>query len=302
MREQTFYDWLTREAAGCRMALLGLYEFRDQLLYEKAPALRRQYLALFGTTEEAVLAAELDTAMLRRKAELIQIARNRREKIDLAAIDAQVEKEKRQRIAQTEQKDLTLCNLPQLTEEARQTLQKQYRDIIRRFHPEMNPEISDAQKLLYQKAVEAYQRQDADAMQLIYQSLFGPEDSEGISLTLEPVTDSAQDCREDFRSLALALGTDYSLARRLYDCFAPLEEDAVVQSALRSCQAKQRDMEEKIAKIRAGFPFNAEKMLNDRALQEEYRAELRLRARRCEEEQAALNERIRKLLEEANHG
>ena len=33
MRTQTFYDWLQREVASSRMALVGLYESRDKLLY-----------------------------------------------------------------------------------------------------------------------------------------------------------------------------------------------------------------------------------------------------------------------------
>ena len=71
MRRQSFYDWLLLELQTARAALLGLYVRRDELLYEQAPALRRRYMEAIGREEDAVLQAELETALLRRKAEMI---------------------------------------------------------------------------------------------------------------------------------------------------------------------------------------------------------------------------------------
>ena len=97
MRKQTFYDWLAREVTSSRMALVRLYENRDRLLYVEAPQLRKKYMDVIGVYEEPVLQAELEVSLLRRKVELIQIAINRREPVDLIAIDTQLEKEKQEK-------------------------------------------------------------------------------------------------------------------------------------------------------------------------------------------------------------
>jgi hypothetical protein len=71
---------------------------------------------------------------------------------------------------------------------------------------------------------------------------------------------------------------------------------------LRDCKEKKDAVEEEIGRIRSAFPFNALETMNDPAKAEEYRAELKLRALRCEEEQKELRERIRGLTEGERNG
>lgn len=254
MRTQTFDDWLIREVAASRMALITAYEKRDHLLYVEAPSLRKRYMDAIGTVEESVLQAELEVSLLRRKAELIQIALNRRETVDLASIEAQLDAEKEEKIAAMEQADLTLNELPQLTAQQAQTLQGQYRAIIRNFQPAMNPDISDIQRELYQKALEAYKMQDAAAMQLIYDMLLAPLNMDGVLgvLLSEAVqqNDAAEERQELFHSIADELATDYTLAKELYRCFAPREEDHVIQNALESYKSQREEILAEIDRIR----------------------------------------------------
>lgn len=303
MRKQSFGDWLLREVAASRMALIAAYETRDRLLYVEAPPIRKRYMEAIGTVEEGVLRAELEESLLRRKAELIQIALNRREPVDPAAIDAQLEAEKKARIAAMERDELTLNELPQLSPQQAQTLQKQYREIIRNFQPAMNPDTSDTQKELYQKALEAYKMQDADAMQLIHDMLLAPLNMDGVLLP-EPIQpkDTAEEQRELFRSIADELATDYTLVKELYDCFVPMEEDRIIQNALESYEAQRQAVMTEITAIRGGFPFNALETLNDPAKTQEYLMELRIRAKRCEEEKTRLERKIAELTEGTSHG
>lgn len=302
MRNQTFYDWLTREVTTSRMALVGLYEKKDKLLYVEAPPLRRRYMETIGIYEESVLAAELEVSMLRRKAEMIQIAINRREPVDLKTIDAAIEAEKARAVADVEAADRTLYELPQLSEQEKHTLQRQYREITAAFHPAMNPDITQAQKELYEKAQDAYRHQDVEAMKLIYDMLFAPGDVSTDCLSIDKVPYNAAERREEYREMASALTTDYKLAKQLYPFFMPLEEDAVIRSSLDTYDAQRRALEEEIAGIQAGFPFNAVATLNDRARTEEYLEELRVRAKRCEIEKAEMKRQISKLTEGAANG
>lgn len=301
MRTQTFYDWLTREVASSRMALIRLYEKRDHILYVEAPPLRKKYMAMIGTIEEPVLQAELEVSLLRRKLELIQTARNRREELDIAALDAQMEQEKAEQIAEVEQRDKTLQELPTLTAQQEHTMQRQYREITSAFHPALNAGLSETQKELYQKAMDAYQMQDTDAMKLIYEELFSPAELSGISLSQESSVPTPEERREAYRNTAAALSTDYSLAKKLYSCFSPLEQDAVMLDSLHGFDEQRRAVEKEISQIKDGFPFNAVPTMQDRAKMEEYVTELRLRAMQCQREKAILERKIAAIMEDEDH-
>ncbi len=295
MRRQTFYNWLQREVSSSRMALVTLYENRDRLLYVEAPPLRKRYMDIFGAVEEPVLEAELEVSLLRRKVEMIQTALNRREPVDLAAIDARLQDERERQVSELEREDLTLNELPQLTEQQERRMQRQYREITNRFHPAVNTDITEAQRDLYQKAVEAYRMQDADEMAVIYDALFSPSGAGDLNLTLDAGETDPEGMRDAYREMATGLSTDYRLARKLYPCFAPLEEDRVVLEAIRGYEEQRKAAEDEIAQIRNGFPFNAVSTMDDRTKTEEYLAELRFRARQCEEEKTELEDRIAEL-------
>ena len=96
--------------------------------------------------------------------------------------------------------------------------------------------------------------------------------------------------------------SDYTLARELYDCFIPAEEDRVVQSALDAYKAERHLVEDEIAAIRKGFPFNAVDVINDSAKQEEYMLSLKLRAKQCENDTKQLKDTITELLRGTIHG
>ncbi len=302
MRKQNFFNWLTMEISTSRMVLVRLYEQKDKLLFVEAPPLRKRYMEAIGVFEESVLEVELDVSLLRRKAEMIQIAVNRREPVDMQTIESALEAEKEQKVAELESGDRTLFELPQLSEQDKNTLQLYYRSITSSFHPAMNPDVTETQKELYEKAQEAYRMQNVEEMKLIYDMLFNTIESSGSSSVPEIYTQSAEELREGYREFATSLTTDYKLAKELYPFFMPLEEDAVVLDTLESYNAQRKSLEEEIETIKTGFPFNAESTLNDKNKTEEYLAELRVRAKQCETEKIELEQRIKKLMEGAIHG
>lgn len=301
MRGQSFYDWLEREISTEEFALVGLYEQKDKLLYQEAPALRKRYMDAVGDVEEGVLNDELEVSLLRRKVELIQIAINRREPIDIEAIEKELEKEKEEKVSAVENADLTLKELPELSEEERKTMQRQYREITTHFHPAMNKNITETQKELFEKAVEAYKNQDAEAMKLIYDLLFSPSDLSGIDIEFGQ-DDSQSDSREEFHEVAAELSIDYHLAKKLYSFFVPLEEDFVVLDIIESYKRQRKNVMAEIDEIRRGFPFNALTMLSSSEKINEYLAELQIRKKLCETERKELEDKIEKLIEGIDNG
>ena len=302
MRKQTFTAFLSAEVESARLALLAAYQERDRVLYVEAAPLRKRYMDIFGVVEDAVLRAELERHLLERKRDLIQIAINRREPVDLAAIEKLLEEEKAELLKQLESEDRTSKEMPELTEEQMQTMQRQYREINQAFHPSMHPEISDTQRELFEKAQEAYRNQDPEAMKLVYDMLFEPIDYGALANVLREARADPLSPRQSFVKFAHELETDYALAKELYDCFLPAEEDRVVSSALDIYTAERHLVEEEIEAIREGFPFNAVEVINDPAKQEEYMLSLKLRAKQCEIETKQLKDTITELLRGTIHG
>lgn len=291
MANHTYYDWLVQELLAARLSLLGLIEEKDRLLYVKAPALRLEYMTQIGTFEEEVLAKELEVSLLRRKRELIQIAHNRREKVDLAAIEATLEEERAQLLTDLESQDLTARSTPALTAQDQQELQKMYRTIIQDFHPQMNP-VSETQKELFERGMEAYRRQNPEAMRLIYNMLCG---TDSISLqTSVSVSEGGRD--EELKEITDMLITDYSLAATLYPLFDATEEDRVLSMSIENTRQNRKQLESELQKIQEVFPFNAEETLHDTKKTEAYCAELTLRLRQAELATGELNAKINEML------
>ncbi len=299
MREKSFTAWLMNETASSRFALIGLYELRDKLLYIDAPPLRQRYMNTIGIYEEEVLEAELEVSMLQRKVELIQAAVNRREYINQALIEKELEAEKAQKLADLESADKTLNELPQLSEEKQKAMQQQYREITSLFHPAMNPYANDVQKELYTKALDAYRMQDAEKMDHIYGMLFNKDDDTGAGVTVavESTTSTEEEIMDAHKKIASVLAIDYSFAKELYSYFAPLEDDTIVLDTLNTYNEQRKALEKEIEDIKSGFPFNALATLNNKKKTEEYLEDLRIRARQCEREKVELEQRITSMME-----
>ena len=299
MRVQTFGDWLLTRMISLRQALIALYEQRDKLLYVEAPPLRQRYMDAIGKYEEEVLQAELDTQMLRRKAELIRIAKNRREPVNIQAIEASLEAEKQKKIREIESSDRTLNELPTLTDSERVELQQNYHEITSVYHPALNKDLTDTQKELYVKALDAYKMQDKEAVKLIHDMLFTPENTVRSSsfVDISVDQDDADERRKDYREIASLLTTDYGLAKLLYEFFLPLEEDMIVNASIEEYEAQLAAIEGEINQIKTGFPFNARATMDSKEKTEDYLAELRIRAKQCEAEKAELESQIAQMTE-----
>lgn len=103
MLGQTYSKWLEKEVMAIKYALLVVLEKRDKLLYVEEPALREEYMQKIGVYEEQVLKAELEVNLTEKKKQLIQTAINRREPVDLEAIEKQLEEERKEQLGQLNQ-------------------------------------------------------------------------------------------------------------------------------------------------------------------------------------------------------
>ena len=298
MGNSCFAGWLAQEVESAQNALLTRIEQLDTLRYVEAPKLRNEYMVKIGTTEDEVLNAELDAKMLQRKLELIQIKRNRREPIDMAEIDQQIEAERKELLAQAETADAAGQRLPQLSEEQQAELQELYHKIVEGFHPQVHPNLTDTEKALYEKAVDAYRNRNLTALKLIDEILFKDGIAFALKTTLSVVEEDEQ---QQAAVLAEALSADYTLAKQLYPYFVPQQQDAVLRSAAERYTAQRTALEAEIEQLQQVFPFTARETLASEEKTKAYLEQLSLRKLRAQDAEKQLTQKLNRIMEELHH-
>lgn len=291
METHTFTNWLYSEVSSSRGALLTLYEQLDKMSFVDAPQLEQQYMAQVGAMEEEIIQQEIEQELLEEKKKMIQTAINRREPVDEAAIDAQIDKLRQEKLREAVGSVPPDVPCHNLTGEQEDALQELYRNIVKSFHPQMHPEMTENQKELFAKAQDAYRRRDMAALQLICDMLNSTED-EVFTLTME-LTLGIGEGEVQKRSFT----TDYALAKRLYSCFVPTTEEAAIQEEVARCQEKQEQVMKQIEDMKQIFPFNAAEMLADPAQLEAYRQQLQHRKFEAEQSIQRLQGEIQSMME-----
>lgn len=262
MLEQTYLKWLGKEVVAAKYALLVALEKRDNLLYIEEPDLKEEYMQKIGMYEEQVLKLELEVSLQEKKKLMIQAAINRREPVDLEAIEKQLDEERASQLNRLNEtyKAGTHQN-ETLTVEEKEELQSLYKEIVREFHPQVRSNMTETEKYLYQKALDAYKRQNLEEMRLIHDMLFS-SDTEGLPFEVPEIV--SEDAEADaLKEIAKEMMEDYSLAAELYPCFETLEEDAVLHSAKTKYENMQEAVVVEIEGIMNRFPFIAKDTLRD---------------------------------------
>lgn len=302
MGDHTFTKWLQLEVHTARCALLKLLEEEDRLRCIEGPQIERNYMEAVGNYEETVVQEEMECELLTTKQRLVQAAINRREEIDEAAIDAKIDDLRKEMTGAAVGESSIPANL-NLSVEQSDELQELYGKIVKEFHPSMHPEMTQAQKELYDKARDAYRRHDLHALNLIWEMLT-EDDDEGLSIAFEMVMNigigiggGSAEWEMGEKSVPVRdYSTDYSLASTLYSCFMPLQEEAAI---IEECQKYKLQIGEKIdqlAELKQQFPFNAQETLNDPEQLAAYKRELEQRMRQAQSDRERLTQEIKKMI------
>lgn len=292
MLEQTYSKWLEKEVLAIKYALLVVLEKRDKLLYVEEPALREEYMQKIGVYEEQVLKAELEVNLIEKKKQLIQAAINRREPVDLEAIEKQLEEERKEQLEQLNQNFKRDSLQSNLSQEERDELQNLYKEIVKDFHPEVHKELTEFQKQLYERALSAYQKQQLEELRLVHEMLYAKD---ALELIFEIPSTIEVEESETLENVEQLMG-DYSLAAEVFECFEQLEEDGVLLSAKQQYETREQGIWMEIENIQSRFPFIAKETLQNEEMTKEYLKTLENRMNSCGERLMELNEQITEML------
>ena len=167
------YTTLLKEAERLRADLSSKIIERDNLVLIECKNLSVIYYTTIGIYEYKVFEKYCAIQRIKRKIELIQMYLNRGEAVYIPAVEAQLDKEYAEYAQRLDDflndintaDDLSKCGF--LSPEETAELKKQYRGIVKRLHPDLNPNITEQQLELFRKAVEAYENGDLEALKTI---------------------------------------------------------------------------------------------------------------------------------------
>ena len=156
-----------------------IFEY-DNLMDHICPEIERRYVLEFGMCEYSLYKVELEIDKLKRKLKLIQIEINHEHEIDLAKIEEKLsqEFEEYERKLQGQIDEIKLLeetDVEKLSESDTKKLKQIYRMLIKRLHPDLNPNPSFLEISLFIKATNAFKKGDLKELESVVAIL--PEES-----------------------------------------------------------------------------------------------------------------------------
>ena len=162
-----------RRIVELRAELADLFEKRDYMISQEKPRLTALYIDLVGKLQYEEFVIRVEVMKLKRKHQIIQAALNRGERPDTEVVERIVELEFIDYQAQIEAQAESIkaaksyLEAPLMTEEDASDLKRIYRILIKRLHPDWNPDLSEERKELFVRAQAAYKSNDVQELRNI---------------------------------------------------------------------------------------------------------------------------------------
>lgn len=167
------FEKLKKDIEKMQTELSMLLLERDELKFVICKNIETEYMLKLGSIEYKAYEAQCTALRLKRKTELIQAKKNRQEKITISDIEktlddefAQYQKQLNERIKKMNDA-LQRSKSEILSDEDIKELKRLYRRIVKTLHPDINPDITEAQMKLFDNAVTAYKNGDLDTLKII---------------------------------------------------------------------------------------------------------------------------------------
>ncbi len=170
---------LTAEIERLRTELSMLVLERDHLLFHECKQIEMDYMLTIGALEYRAYKLECDVRRLKRKMELTQAQRNRREGIDLRTIEGILDAEFIEYLTKlSEQLDKLTSAMKRhqsgvLSESETTKLRKLYRQLMKELHPDLHPDQPEDHRTFFLLAQDAYEKADLQSLDTIHVIVVG---------------------------------------------------------------------------------------------------------------------------------
>ncbi|MEX2784586.1 molecular chaperone DnaJ [Streptococcus sp. H49] len=165
---------LREELKRLKEKLASLCYERDELLFIVCKNVETEFMLRIGYLEYEVFQAQSHYLRLKRKYEWVQAKQNRQEEIDLSELERLLDEEFRSYQEKLKMqfdklsKAAAYSQLEKLTVEESADLKHSYREIVKQLHPDLHPNLSEAELRLFYSAVHAYENGDFLTLSMIY--------------------------------------------------------------------------------------------------------------------------------------
>lgn len=258
------YKKLLDEIKSLKEQLLEKITTQDRLIYHTCKALECEYVTKLGVYEYKIFEFQCKILRIKRKIELIQSKLNRGEPVIIFQIDKILDdefnsyKEKLESYYENINMAIDFMKAETLSDEDMKEFKKMYRAIVKKLHPDLNQNLTDKEKELFLKTVEAYESGDISTLRVIY------------AITIE-IIDSGEE--------KILSNSIEKLKIQKSDLIKQIEQ--VVNN---------------IEKIKNSFPYNQKDLLSNETLMkekiEEYKADLDY----CKEIYSQYNKKLDEML------
>jgi hypothetical protein len=169
------YEKLVSAVQELETELADLVFERDKLLYHVCPNLQAEYMLKIGKLEYAVFEYQCKILRAKRKIEIIQTQLNREQPVNIADIEKQLDNEYREYHEKLleKQKEIDKARYRKdsvgrlLADEEAAELKKLYTYIVKKLHPDINPDTTPEQHAQFNDAVNAYKNGNLSELKII---------------------------------------------------------------------------------------------------------------------------------------
>ena len=205
------FEKLKSEVEKMRTELSMLLLERDELQFVICKNIETEYMLKLGSIEYKAYEAQCAALRLKRKIELIQAKKNRQEKVIISAIEETLDNEFAEYQKQLDEQidkmndALKRSKAEVLSDEDNKELKKLYRKIVKALHPDINPDVSEAQVQLFDNAVSAYKSGDLGTLRIIGEMVGNNplpeqlvEERERLQGLLKSIRDSIENIKSEY--------------------------------------------------------------------------------------------------------
>lgn len=212
------FQKLKDEVEKMRTELSMLLLERDELQFVICKNIETEYMLKLGGIEFKAYEAQCAALRLKRKIELIQAKKNRQEKVILSFIEETLDNEfaeyqKRLDEQINKMNDaLKRSKAEVLSDDENKELKKLYRKVVKALHPDINPDVTQAQINLFDNAVQAYKNGDLNSLRIIGEMVGGepvPEQHKDAMKQLVEERDRLQSLLKSIRDSIDKIKSDY---------------------------------------------------------------------------------------------